>query len=67
MKPPVAFFIPSLLTLSPFVRARKSGQMHLVSRECTTSTSNESHVGVRSWVPEAPSLFFRSIDLLERE
>ena len=52
------FFTPPLLTLSRLLRAQKSAQRYLdIFRSNTTSTVNEFHGGVRSWLPEAPSLF----------
>jgi len=60
-------FTPSLLTLSPFVRARKSVHTYLISRANTTSTFSESYSRVRSWLPEAPSVFLRNRGFLERE
>ena len=48
------------------MRAQKRVQMYLVSGDITTSTFSESHGHVRSWLPEAPSVFFlRSSRLLE--
>ena len=50
-------FMLSLPTLSPFLRARRNVQMYLVSGDITASTFSKSHGGVRSWLPEAPSIF----------
>jgi len=47
MKFPVTPSAPSFLTSSPFVRARKHVQMHLIPRDVTT-TFSEPHVGLRS-------------------
>jgi len=52
-----------LLTFSPFLRAHKNVQMYLVSGDIATSTFSESHGRVRSWPPEAPSVFLRSTGL----
>jgi len=59
----------SLLTLNPSLCARKSVQRYLISRGNAASESavGEFHGRVRSWVSEAPSVFFRSTGLLERE
>jgi len=63
-KSPIKFLTSSLLTFSPFLRARKSDQMYLVSRG---NTAFESMVGefygrMRS---RAPFMFVRSIGFLE--
>ena len=66
-KSPIKFLTSSLLTFSPFLRARKSDQMDLVSRGNTASESTvgEFYGRVRSRVSEAPFVFVRSIGLLE--
>ena len=64
-KSALKYLTSSLLTFSPFMRAQKCVQMYLVSGGIA-STPSESHGRVRSWLPEAPSMFFlRSSRLLE--
>ena len=53
------------MTLIPFVRDHKKIQMYLVSRDSTTSTFSEFHGCMRSWLPEAPSIFLRGTGLLK--
>ena len=58
MRSPVTTpFKSSRLTLSPFLRARKSVQTYLISRGNTTSTFSESHGRGCSWLPKAPCVF----------
>jgi hypothetical protein len=63
----LTFFTPSLLTLIPFVRARKRVQTDLVSHRNTTPTVSKSDGRVRSWLSEAPSMVMWSRSLLERK
>jgi len=58
-KSPIEFLASSLLTFSPFLRARKSVQMYLVSRGNTASESTvgEFYGRMRSRVSEAPFMF----------
>jgi len=58
-------FMPSLVTSSSFARARESVQRYDISRGNTNSTFSEFRGGVRSWFPEAPSMFSRSTGLPE--
>ena len=48
IEPPVKSFALSRLTLSPFVRAHKSVQRHLISRGTAVLTFSKSHGGVCS-------------------
>ena len=66
-KSPVKSFTPSFLTLSPFVRARKSVQRYLISPG-NPSTFSKSNGCVCRWLPKLPPVFLRiSNGLLERE
>ena len=56
---------PSRLSVSPFMGARKSDQIYLISRGHITSTFSEPHAELRGWLPEAPSFLGSSASFFE--